>query len=308
MLLLHDYAITPDVFDTNSYTNDEVCAARLETIREAILYEGLVRDLRNGDWGKVFLSKERQWHSRGKELVKKLASQGRLVRHSPALPDSPRNDVGWCAEALKSHVKNPYKGGIIATQSVKNTYTAEGLVSRIDRLSSAPWWNTRSSSVTLKRSKADYITHLDLILRVSNSIQFIDPYLSPDEPRYRCFKELLNRSGHRSPAPTVEIHRACYNVPGQGGKSYFESRFADNLNLTLQSAGLRAKVFIWDNFHDRYLISNLVGISLPNGFDTGGRHIETRWTRLDRRDRDDVQREFDPASQRHKLMWQFSIP
>ena len=308
MSLLHDYAITPDVFDTNSYTNDEVCAARLETIREAILYEGLVRDLRNGDWGKVFLSDERQWHSRGKELVKKLALQGRLIKYSPMLPDSPRNDVGWCAEALQSHVKNPYKGGIVSTQSVKNSYTGEILVSRIDRLSNAPWWCTRSSSVRLKRSRADYLTHLDLILRFSNSIQFIDPHLDPAEPRYGAFTDLLKRAGQRSPAPNIEIHRATYNVPGQPGKAYFESQFASHLKVTLQSVGLGVKVFIWKDFHDRYLVSNLIGISLPNGFDTGGRHIETRWSRLDRRDRDDVQREFDPASQRHKLMWQFRIP
>ena len=35
MPLLADYAITPDVFDVTSYSNDEVCEARLETIRES---------------------------------------------------------------------------------------------------------------------------------------------------------------------------------------------------------------------------------------------------------------------------------
>ena len=50
MALLADYAITPDVFDVTAYPTEGECAARLETIREAMLTEGLVRDLRDGAW------------------------------------------------------------------------------------------------------------------------------------------------------------------------------------------------------------------------------------------------------------------
>ena len=48
MPLLADYAVTPDVFDVASYSNEEACRASLELIREAMLTEGLVRDLRGG--------------------------------------------------------------------------------------------------------------------------------------------------------------------------------------------------------------------------------------------------------------------
>ena len=33
-------------------------------------------------------------------------------------------------------------------------------------------------------------------------------------------------------------------------------------------SGLSFEVFLWDDFHDRYLISDLVGILVPYGFDT----------------------------------------
>jgi hypothetical protein len=72
---------------------------------------------------------------------------------------------------------------------------------------------------------------------------------------------------------------------------------------------LSVEVFIWDNFHDRYLITDLIGISAPNGFDTTTNPRDmTTWTRLSRRDRDDVQREHDPACNRHTLRHQFRIP
>ncbi len=315
MPLLADYAITPDVFDVTSYSNDEVCTARLETIREAMLTEGLVRDLRDGQWRSLFGSGNRAWHRRGMELVKKLATQGRLIQHRPVLPDSPRDNQSWCAEALETHASRPFSGGVIVTETVKAVYANEPLVSRIDRLSSAPWWAARSSSVQLSRTLADYQKHLDPVLRCSNSIMFIDPHLDPMKKGYGQFGALLALSGGREPVPTIEIHRVYYEGSGpdrkspmDDDKSYFERRFRDELASPLRTAGLRAEVFVWDDFHDRFLISNLIGISLPNGFDTGGRYQDTRWTRLGRDDRDDIQREFDPSSNRRKLHGRFNIP
>ena len=315
MPLLADYAITPDVFDVTSYSNDEVCAARLETIREAMLTEGIVRDLRNGQWRSLFESGDRAWHRRGTELVKKLATQGRLIQYGPELPNSPCDDQSWCAEALATHASRPLNGGVIVTETVKAGYANNPLVSRIDRLSSTPWWAARSSSVQLARTLTDYQKHLDPVLRCSNSIMFIDPHLDPMRKGYGQFGALLALSGGREPAPTIEIHRVCYESSGdkrwfpmEEDESYFECRFRDELASSLCTAGLRAEVFIWDDFHDRYLISNLIGILLPNGFDTGGRYPSTHWTRLGRPDRDNIQREFDPSSNRRKLYGRFSIP
>ena len=90
---------------------------------------------------------------------------------------------------------------------------------------------------------------------------------------------------------------------------YFKHRFGGELAERLRAAGLQAEVFVWDDFHDRYLISNLAGVSLPNGFDTTNNSNDTTtWSRLGRDERDDVQREFDPASQRHVLRDRFTVP
>ena len=56
MPLLADYAITPDVLDESSYSNASECEARLDAIREVMLNEGLVRDLRDGVWQGLFMS------------------------------------------------------------------------------------------------------------------------------------------------------------------------------------------------------------------------------------------------------------
>ena len=315
MALLADYAITPDVFDVTAYPTEGECAARLETIREAMLTEGLVRDLRDGAWSGLFRGDARPWHRRGQELLKKMATQGRLLRFGPALARRPADDVDWCAEALATDDRRPFHGGVIATESVKKAYAADPRVALIDRLSSARWWASRGPSVRLGRTAADYEKHLDLVLRCSNSLMFIDPHLDPSKSRYGAFGALLRRAGNRTPGPRIEIHRVCYDGSGPGRRlpmtedpGYFRRVFRDALGRPLRDAGLGAEVFIWSDFHDRYLLSNLIGISLPNGFDVPGvPGAITTWTRLGRGDRDDVQREFDPGAGRHGLVDRFKV-
>ena len=312
MPLLADYAITPDVFDVDSYSNEDACHQSLELIRETMLTEGLVRDLRAGEWRRLFEDNKRSWYRRGKELIKKLVTQKRLIEFASALPNQPADDQGWCAEALGTHQASPFSGGVIVTEAVKTAYPDDSLVARIDRLGSAPWWASRSPSVTLDRRIEDYKQHLDLVLRHSNSLLFVDPYLDPTKAQYQEFCELLIHAGNRTPSPLIELHRVCYEGSGPRREILkgedIEENFRYGLESHLRSAGLEATVFVWDDFHDRYLISNLIGISLPYGFGTGAYPSRTRWTRLGRSDRDDVQREFDKASGQHTLHQQFTIP
>jgi len=312
-MLLRDYAITPDVFDVTSYSSKEVAGLHVNNIREVVMTEGLVRDLRTGEWRALFVNDGRPWHPRAKELVKKLATQGRLVEFPPASPASPVEDREWCAEALASHEYEAVTGGVIVTEPVKEAYLGEVLVERVDQLAKAPWWSGRSPSVRLLRSLPEYQRHLGPILRCANSLQFIDPHLDPGRHGYRELPVLLSGAGARTPAPLIELHRVCYEGSGPARRILdireLERAFRDVLATPLRTAGLDAEVFIWDDFHDRYLLSNLTGISLPNGFDTTRNPRDvTTWTRLGRAEHDDIQREFDVASNRHALRGRFKIP
>src|SRR5262249_134186 len=130
--------------------------------------------------------------------------------------------------------------------------------------------------------------------------------------RYREFRQVLASAGGRTPAPLIEIHRVCYEGSGPGRQllnlAELERAFRDALTAPLRGAGLAAEGFVWDDFHDRSLLSNLMGISMANGFDTTTNQNDiTTWNRLGRTDRDDVQREFDPASARHTLQRRFLV-
>ena len=311
MPLLAEYAITPDVFDITSYSTEEVCGLHLKTIREAMMTEGLVRDLRAGEWRNLLREHGRPWHRWAKEILKKLATQGRLIEFPPALSAAPANDREWCAEALAAHEQRPMRGGVIVTKNVKDHYPDERIVERIDKLAVAPWWASRSPSVRLNRNSAEYREQLEPILRCANSLQFIDPHLNPERPGYREFPELLAAVGRQK--PLIELHRVCYSGSGRNREILdaveLEGLFRDTLAGPLRAAGLKAGVFVWDDFHDRYLLSNLIGVSMQNGFDTSRKAADrTTWNRLGRQEHDSVQREFDEASRSHKLRHKFTLP
>lgn len=312
MALLAEYAITPDVFDMTSYNSEEFCSICLQTVKEVMLNEGLVRNLRCGEWEKLFSDDHRPWHRKGKELLKKLIIQRRLVLCGSAKDTAPKSDIEWCEEALLTHRNLPLSG-IIITNNIAEHYGSETIVATIDRLSSAPWWAGRSPSLRLNRCFADYCTALHLILRHANSIMFIDPHIDPTEQRYKDLVKLIQIAGGRASRPLIEIHRVCYRGSGPHRQlldlAVVEANFKRELSGPLVKAGLIANIFIWDDFHDRYLISDLVGINIPYGFDTTkAPDAVTTWSRLGRVDRDDIQREFDPASGRHKRRHIFTVP
>ncbi|GIW41856.1 MAG: hypothetical protein KatS3mg076_2433 [Candidatus Binatia bacterium] len=313
-MLLRDYAITPDVFDETSYPHPTTCDAELRNLKDVLLSEGLVRDLRNGEWSRLFVDNTRPWHRRGKELLKKLVQQKRVFPIEPSRPSWPSDDVAWCSEAVATHGVLPFTGGIVVTERVKTAFPGEDLVERIDRLGSARWWAGRSSSVRVRRDIEDYLEQLAPVLRRANSLMFIDPHLDPEKPRYGGFVRLLEAAGRRDPAPVIEIHRVCFEGPPRdrtfpmdGDPQYFRQRFRRPLEARIRAVGLRVEVFVWDDFHDRHLITNLIGIHMSDGFDTSkGRNLTT-WSRLGRDARDHIQREFDPRSGHHALRDRFTI-
>jgi hypothetical protein len=312
MALLCEYALTPDVFDTRFYPHEEVGTARLEYLKDVFLEEALLRNLRAGEWLAVFRNHDRPWHRRGLELLKRMVKQNRLRLADAALPLSPSNDVDWCREALASHEIDPMTG-VISTAQVVDEVGGDSILGRVDRLGSFHCWTSRSTSIRLTRCRGDYEAQLRLIMHTANSVMFIDPHLDPTQWRYFNVLPILLLAQGRRPMPLIEIHRVVYVGSGRNRQLIdsreWENRFCDAWGKDLASAGLQVEIFVWDDHHDRYLITDLIGIEMGNGYDTTSNSNDiTTWSRLGRATRDDIQREFDPAANRHVLRYWFAVP
>ena len=311
MALLPEYAITPQVFDVDQYSGDEHRRTMM-SVRREIVERGVVRDLRDGEWSKIVGGGEHPWHgSVWRKVLMDLWNSGRLIPVAGFRRSPPSDEREWCEEALAGHDEFPMRGSVVVTKELKTTsFSHVPLVQGIDRLSSSDWRMNHGCSVRLKRTLDHYRKHLEPILHYATSLWFIDPHIDPREERYHGFIDLVKCAGGRRPPPEIQIHRVCYR--GRASDREFpdwQEVFRDKLSAPLQDAELNADVFIWDDFHDRYLISKLIGVMIPNGFDTSKKANDmTTWSRLSGRDRADVEKEFAENSPHHELRYRFTIP
>lgn len=295
--MLNEYVVTPDVFDALSYEDQGACGVSLRWLKDAILEDGLVRDLRDGGWSRHCAEGAAQYHRSTKELLAKLRSNNRLRPFDPQLAAEPANAAEWLQEGLASHAEAAVDG--IITSHVSAGTTTERQVVSVEKLTGAGFWQSRSPSRTLTRSAASYAAALAPILRQSRSLMFIDPYLDPSTYNFRDFTTLLQPLLARRDRPIIEFHRS-FVLDEQVGRTFpsaeaWRSRF-DALHCALAAHGLTAEVFAWQKFHDRFLIADVFGLNASSGFDTTSDSTSTAvWSRLGRADREAVQREFDPA-------------
>ena len=303
--MLIEFALLREVLAAPTPSQGELHEACLAQLADLLLTDGLVRDLRDGGWSQQVLNDLGNLSIAGKQLFEALAGPGACrLRPAPATSLPPPADAyEWLYEALGSQeqsAQNRKMTAVLAPHALAEEQADPFIVS-VQRLHGALWWQARSCSIRLERTTSDYLRHLAPVLLHSNSLMFIDPNLDPRKANYAQFEKLLLATPQGGNKPRIEIHRS-QKASGPDGRPEYPNRnewmgrFAP-LGEALRPRGLKAEVFIWPDFHDRYLISNLIGLSVPNGFDVATdlrKHpLRTTWTRLGRRDADEVQREYD---------------
>lgn len=299
-MLLKEVALIPDIFSEEEYSSPKLCDIHLLNLKDRLVSDVIVRNLRSGGWSDyiqengVFLSK------RSKEILKKLMKSNRLRPAEYVLDKTPGNASEWCQEAEASHEANEL-AGIITTERTAN-FSECPVVEPIDKLRNVFWWQ-KSNSLSISRSKDEYLRNLQLVLIQANYLIFIDRYLDPRKPQYFGFKEILVEASREDrPQPRIEIHRS-ESAENRGSKSMakekvseteWENIFRGEYQESLASVGIEVEIFFWQDghLHDRHLLSDVVGVLAGNGFDTG--HKETTWARMDSPEIERTNNKYDP--------------
>ncbi len=307
--MLDEYALIPDVFDPQSYSDPAFIEMCLRHLKEPILQEALVRNLADGEWSSFYKANSGTWHRLAMEILSKLAINNRLRSFPRQAATVPTTASEWCNEALASG-KIAALTGIISAHITKQQFSHPAVAS-IERLTGTNWWQCRSSSVSVDRKTAQYLQVLDRVLIQCRSLMFIDPNLDPSAPNYREFVDLLLPLAKREIPPKIEIHRSLCKGDGRERTFPSKSEWATSfevLGAALNKVGLPAQIFFWDDFHDRFLITDLIGIIVPYGFDVTRRQSDlTIWGRLGRAEKEIVQKKYDPAASSQSFRFQFNI-
>ena len=169
-------------------------------------------------------------------------------------------------------------------------------------------------SMRVRQQTIEYLRHLGCVFTNGRRICVIDPFLDPASQSYKEIPQLLLAARNRNPQPCLEIHRKC-NYKPQGERERpitLENEWRAIFRLwneQFDRAGLRVEIRIWDEFHNRYFLSEILGLHVGKGFiaSRNPRAIDA-WSRLSRDDRVKVDREFDENnSPDHQLWCRFSI-
>lgn len=307
--MLDEYALVPDIFDQAAYSNPAFIEMCLPHLKEPLLQEALVRDLCDGGWSQYCLQNSGNLHRLCKEILKKLVQNNRLRRYPRQATAAPTSAGDWCQEGLTASGTDTLTG-VISAHATKQNFAANEVAS-VEKLTGTSWWQNRSPSVTVDRKTAEYIKVLHRVFLQANSLMFVDPNLDPSSYNYREFHQLLAPIAQRGVKPRIEIHRSFCRGDGKARtfptEAEWKASFAEFGN-TLNSQQLAAEVFLWDDFHERYLIADVVGVSVPAGFDVTAKIDDwSTWGRLGREDKDKIQRLFDQATRPSSLKWRFAI-
>lgn len=317
--MLREFAFSPDVFLPEAFgvkaANGEFVSAEnhghlaIAALWKGIERFGVIRDLSAGSWGKALDDRREDLHARSREVLKKLRQDGRIVSAVAYSASVPTNELDWLDEALASHKADPEITQFFATDIFCESIKAaeyQQLPRGISKIPFCAPFSGGGCSIKVERNVAAYINALRPLIKYSRSLMFIDPYLDLDAANYQDFLKLLREIALINPWVEIELHRQIKPAHGEPfiSAAVWKQRFEQAIASDSSCKNLRVNVFIWDEFHDRYLISNLMGISVPYGFDATKKIESTRWSMLSPQDADDVRQEFTEGDpQRRRKLW-----
>lgn len=177
--------------------------------------------------------------------------------------------IEWIKNALLSHKQKPFHA-IISDEKYKGTYCAD----EIDDLTDI--WKV-DTNLPIRRKPQDLVECFKPFFNLTHDIIFVEPHFDPGTPKwYKAFQYYLSKmfeDGKRY--RKIEIHTSA-KIESEHFANAFKSKFEKVI-----IDGYEITVFMWDriddneNFHPRYLLSEIGGIRIDYGFDEGGENETT---------------------------------
>lgn len=184
----------------------------------------------------------------------------------------------WFDNAIIEHDRYPFKA-IVARSNPENR--PEIIIEDNLNVRSCLAWDA-PHSISVHRKAPEMAVVIEMMLARCLWVKFIDPHLSPDKRGYseslRVFLNILAGERPVGPPEYVEIHTALQNAD----EAYFRRSFEKFI-----PAGLQVTLFQWQerpggqSLHNRYILTDLGGVSFHHGLDAGHDGDTDDITRLD---------------------------
>jgi hypothetical protein len=225
----------------------------------------------------------------------------RLINPPSVSVEEPNSDQAWIEEARFIYDKIKNEGIIVPDDLELNSQYPYKKICNNNPVQSV---TITPESMTLKKSSSSYSRFIMEAVEHSGYLKIVDPFIHFDgnKSSYNYLLRLFNNEKYIAKPLTVELHRHDrFSEPGyprtkrirQNDLRFFcKEKFGSISGL--KNKNIKFKLFVWeksvfmpnkkassDTFHDRFLLSRHIGISVPYGFATD-MHQEgnTTWSRL----------------------------
>jgi len=298
--LLSEFGILPEVFRASSYEHPDIVRLSLSQLRNFLMDDAVARDVA-GVWINELVSgKMESITPYARELLESLMKSGRISVDDTAFKKGVVGDYSWSQLLTDSHQGRRFDL-IIATKSLD--FKNKGMpVTDVTNIDATEWWNSsRSIDLEVACSLNGYLNPLKKIARLSRRLIIIDPYLYPNSysGNYKHFPELLGKLAAQNPYLFFEIH-----VKEMENEIVNVESFMPFLRMQKWKGELR--LHVWKKLHDRFIISNLIGICMPKGLEIITKsEIPRIWTRMSQEMRILITERHDPIANKDNILKNF---
>lgn len=307
--MLYEFAMTPELFGASFATSDEGVKYILPELLRKIAENGMLANLNKDRWSQD-VEERLTTLSENSPMLKDnilncltvLHDRHRLVRHPKSKSGNPSTDQDWLNLAFESHERIRFDAIISSKKLMEDSgRECDEFVDVLDSLE-LPLWGRRTLSLT--KTKDWYRRALRPVLRHARSLTLVDPYMNTDKRYFRTVElcsELLGKGVHDERRKgRIRIHALIKNQkPDYKEVDAYLDFWEEKLTPLRDKHGHLFQVFLWDkkkidseSMHDRFILTDQCGISVPGGLDCRGGG--TDWSLLDEDVRQRREADYDP--------------
>ncbi|GBE12081.1 MAG TPA: hypothetical protein ENG91_04915 [Desulfobacteraceae bacterium] len=199
----------------------------------------------------------------------------------------------WLENALQEHARHPFYTIMART----NPEEQQDILTETDLAGEdIAKWDVHHG-ITVNRKAPDMAAAIKMMLGRCRWVKFIDPYLSQCKSGHKrsltAFMDILKAEKPVGPPGKIEIHTNGDGATIDYLKNFYEKIIPDGIQVTIyqwreKPAGQR--------LHNRYILTDLGGVSFHHGLDTGADGETDDITRLDREQYELRCKQYDSAA------------
>ena len=292
--MLYEVALTPDVFSATEHKANPALTAELKALLRDLVHNGLIADLHKGGLSKHIYEEIKAFPQQQRPLVMSLLNtlkdRQRFVEH-PKSSSEPLTAQSWLGLALYSHKQTAFHSIVVGRELAAEFHLEDGRLLELSQVLDSQKWQERALTPTVSTDEQGYRTVLAPILRYAKAVDLIDPFLSANDKKGKfvelCAELLGQRCGSRE-SGRIHIHasKGQFNSIQKHTVADWFNDWRVLLVPLHQQYGHRFRVFLWEKptegqrFHDRFILTDQCGVSIPAGFDFV-KGSSTDWSFLD---------------------------